>query len=119
VNNYTRTPVMVFGKRPLQRLIEFCDIDWGGAIFITEYAFGWDKDKYYWIIKSNGNNFMSVQCDKDYTYSGWGYIRKGKDGSIIISQKIPKEVEQKLREQTAERIKKDLVSDLLFSGQAV
>ena len=112
-----RSPVMVFGGYHLQRLIEFCDIEWGSTIFLTELAFAVDKNFFYWIAKTDNNSFLSIMCEKDWTHVGWSHIRKDKDGQVQISQRIPKEIERSLRQKVVDSLRKEALSRLSWRTQ--
>lgn len=111
-----RTAVLAFGNWCLQRLIEFADIDWEPYVFVTEYAFTEDLDKYYWVLKTDEGNYISVLCDKDFTHVSQGIIRRGQKGHEF-AHRLPKEVEQKLRVKVAAKVKQEALSKVRETDQ--
>jgi hypothetical protein len=110
------SPVLTFGDRCLQRLVEFADIDWTPYIIITEYAFAFDKDRYYWVLKTDEENYISLLCNKDFTGVSQGIIRKGKDGQEF-AHRLPPAIEKELRHKVAYKIKQENLSSLSKENQ--
>jgi hypothetical protein len=104
-----RSAVLAFGNWCLHRLVEFADINWTPYVMVTEYAFTSDKDKYYWVLKTEEDTFITVSCDKDFTHVSQGIVREGQHGKEF-GHRFPKEVEKQLRYKVVETIKQKALS---------
>jgi hypothetical protein len=104
---------MVMGSKRLEHLVNSAPhINWGmGCIFMTEMAHEMDKDKYYWIVRKNNHQYITVSCTLTYGQVGWGTIRENKDGKMEICQIMPRHIEVSLRKQVYEKLKFELSSN--------